>query len=88
MENATVGYFLPYSKCDLNFTLQEQGVLLSSSFAGFVISSHFWGFMADTWGRKKVIRIALLGGVISSFLSAFSLNVNMLIALRFICGAL
>lgn len=88
MENATIGYFLPYAKCDLPFTLQEQGLLLSSSYMGFVVSSHFWGFMADTWGRQKVIRIALLGGIISSILSAFSPTVNILIVLRFICGAL
>lgn len=88
MENISVSYVLPYAKCDLQLTLTEQGLVNSVSFLGFVLSSHFWGFMADTWGRQKVIRTALILGFVSSFVSAFSIDTNMLLITRLCTGLL
>lgn len=88
VENINISYILPYARCDLELTTTEQGLLNSVSFLGIVVSSHFWGFMADTWGRQKVIRIALLGGFICSILSAGAMNVSVLLVLRFLVGLL
>lgn len=88
LENVSVSLILPYAKCDLQLTTSEQGLLTSVSFLGIVISSHFWGFMADTCGRQKVMRISLILGFICSFLSAFSINTNMMLVLRFMVGLL
>lgn len=88
LENVCVSYILPYAKCDLKLTTSEQGLLSSISFLGIVCTSHFWGFLADTIGRRKVMRIAAFFGFVFSFLSAFAMNTTMLIVFRFLSGAL
>lgn len=88
IENTNVSYVLPYAKCDLQLTTKEQGVLTGISYFGIVFSSHLWGFLADTWGRRNVLRLAAAGGFIFSFLSVFSMNTISIILLRFFAGAL
>lgn len=87
LENINISVIMPYVKCDLNLTTTEQGILSSISFLGVMITSYCWGFLADTWGRQKVIRIAAFGGFIFSFISAFSINTAILIICRFFAGA-
>lgn len=88
LENISVSFVLPYAKCDLKLTTSEQGLLNSVSFLGIVISSQFWGFMADTSGRRKVIRISLICSFICSFASAFATTTNYLLLFRFLVGLL
>lgn len=87
LENINLSYVLPYAKCDLKLTIAEQGVLTSVSFLGIVSTSYFWGFLADTWGRKKVVSLGALCGFAFSLVSAFATNTTVLIALRFLAGA-
>lgn len=87
LENVNISVIFPYVKCDLNLTTTEQGILGSISFLGIVITSYFWGFLADTWGRQKVIRIGAFGGFIFSLISAFSINTPILIICRLFAGA-
>lgn len=79
---------LPYVKCDLNLSIAEQGALNSFSFLGNVFASYFWGFLADTWGRQKIISLGGFGGFFFTFLSAFVANNYSLILLRFLSGAM
>lgn len=88
LENVNLSYVLPYAKCDLKLSLAEQGVLTSVSFLGIVSTSYFWGFLADTWGRQKVLCVAGLCGFCLSFSSGFATNTTFLIILRFLAGAL
>lgn len=88
MENIAVSYILSYAKCDMRLTMTEQGLLNSVSYLGIVVSSHFWGFLSDTWGRRKVIRLTLICIFLSSLVSAFSVTTNMLIITRFLTGIL
>lgn len=85
-EGMSMGYVLPVAKCELKISNVEQGVINAVAFVGVVISSHFWGFMADTWGRLKVLRFSLLFGFLFSALSSFSVNSTMLLATRFLVG--
>lgn len=86
VENVNIGFVLPYARCDLQFTSAEQGALNAVGYVGIVVSSHFWGFLADTWGRRKVLRMALLGSFTCAVLSAFSVSVIMLITTRLFVG--
>lgn len=88
IENTNISYILPYAKCDLKLTTQEQGLLSAISYLGIVFTSHLWGFLADTWGRQKVLRVAAIGGFIFSFSSAFATDTISMILLRFLAGAL
>ena len=88
IENISIAFVLPYAKCDLQMSTTEQGLISSIAFLGIVLSAHFWGFLADTWGRKKTIRLAAICALISALLSAFAMNATIMIILRFLVGIL
>lgn len=87
-ENVNIGLILPFAKCDLNLSLSERGILVSVSYLGIVLTSYFWGFLADTWGRQKVVCASSLSGFLFSFLSAFVTNFYGLVIIRFLVGAM
>lgn len=87
-DSMTMGSILPYVKCDLKLTIGQQGALLSVSFLGNVLASYIWGFLADTWGRQKIISLAGFGGFFFTFLSAWVSNAYLLISLRLLAGAM
>lgn len=86
IEGHCMAYVLPTAKCDLHLTTTEQGFIYAIGYIGVVLASHFWGFMADTWGRRKVLRTALLACFLFSIISSFSVNSWMLMITRFIVG--
>ncbi|CAO1393250.1 unnamed protein product [Diamesa tonsa] len=88
VETLNIGFVIPMieSECEMKLTLSDKGLLNGAAFAGVVISSHFWGFLADTWGRKKVMHLCSTISFIFSALSSFSANVWMLIITRFFVG--
>lgn len=88
IENLNVSYIMPYAKCDLNLSISERGVLTSVSFLGIVSTSYFWGFLADTWGRQKVLSVSAFSGFILSFASAFITHFYGLVLFRFLAGAM
>ncbi|XP_037938036.1 synaptic vesicle glycoprotein 2B-like isoform X2 [Teleopsis dalmanni] len=86
LETAAIGFILPIAQCDLQLTNQDKGILSAIGFAGIIVSSHLWGFLADTKGRRKVIRPTLLAGFVVTVFSSFSHKFWMMVLLRFING--
>ena len=86
LEAVNMSFVLPAAKCDLNMTNYQQGLLGSVHFIGVVLSSHFWGFTLDMWGRKKVLRLCYL--LVFSFvlLSTLSVSTTMLFITRLCVG--
>lgn len=85
-EGFCMAYILPIAKCEFQMSTGEQGFISSVGYIGVILASHFWGFMADTWGRRNVLRVVLFLTFVVSLLSSFSLNSWMLIITRFGCG--
>lgn len=71
---------------ELHISTGEQGLINAVAFIGVVMTSHFWGFMSDTWGRKKVLQAALGGGFVFSAASSVSVNSAMLLVTRLCVG--
>ena len=88
IENQNMSYVVPAAKCELNISNTQQGFLNSVSFFGVVLGAHFWGFMADTWGRKKVLQVCLFMATSLSLVSSLSISTYMLMSLRFMVGLL
>lgn len=86
MEAQGMAIVLPAAKCDLDMTIGQQGFISSAGYIGIVCSSHFWGFLTDTYGRMKTLRLAQILTIITSIVSSFSLDSWMLLVLRFIVG--
>ncbi|BFZ18360.1 hypothetical protein BsWGS_21399 [Bradybaena similaris] len=83
--------FLPEMMLTLGYSETNKGtyvgIVASSVFAGRIVGSVFWGWLADRQGRKVVllITIALNGIFAASF--GFANNLIMAVVFRFLCGA-
>ena len=86
MESTNMAYALPLAQCDLKMSLIEQGLANSVNFMGFIATTYLWGFLSDTWGRRKVLLIAYMITFISAALSSLSTSALMLIVARFFTG--
>lgn len=60
--------------------------IITSYLFGFGLGNFITGFITDAWGRQKLIRAALLGFVISSFLPILYPNINLLLFSRLAQG--
>ncbi|CAO1319776.1 unnamed protein product [Diamesa serratosioi] len=86
-ETMGINYVLPVAECDLKMTSKTQYGLVSGVwFAGIIISSHLWGILADSYGRKRIICVALLLTFSTSILSSFATSFWQLIVFRFFNG--
>ncbi|CAH2247625.1 jg779 [Pararge aegeria aegeria] len=73
--------------CDMNLTHNQKTILLSTPFAGSIVTAWPWGFAADTQGRRRALAFSLWGSFILSTLSTFSPNWIVLAVLKFgSCG--
>ncbi|XP_065364983.1 synaptic vesicle glycoprotein 2B-like [Calliphora vicina] len=88
LESVGISFALPVVACDLNLSYQEQGVLGAVCFLGIIFSSHLWGFLADTRGRKQTMKPTLFFAFLVTFVSSFSFNFTMMAILRFLNGVL
>ncbi|XP_011177277.1 synaptic vesicle glycoprotein 2B [Zeugodacus cucurbitae] len=88
LEAVGVSFALPVLECDLNLSHRQQGVLGAVSFAGVIASSHFWGFLADTQGRKRTMQPALILAFVVTAFSSVSPNFLTFALLRFLNGIL
>jgi MFS transporter, VNT family, synaptic vesicle glycoprotein 2 len=88
LELASVPTILPISQCELQLTNIHKGVLGTVGFIGIILSSHFWGFMADTRGRKNILVLALFTSFFFTILSSLAKGFWMLLTLRFLNGVL
>lgn len=86
IELEAMSLVLPTAKCELGITVTQQGIINSMGFVGVVVSSHFWGFMTDIWGRSKTLRLTLCLTIFLSILSSFSFTSWMLLITRLLIG--
>ncbi|XP_055845871.1 synaptic vesicle glycoprotein 2B-like [Episyrphus balteatus] len=86
LECVGISFVLPVINCDMDLSFQKKGILGAVGFFGMIFSSHLWGFLADTTGRRKVMRPTLFVGYFVTVLSSFSPNFWTLAVLRFING--
>uniref|UniRef100_A0A2A4JKW1 Major facilitator superfamily (MFS) profile domain-containing protein n=2 Tax=Heliothis virescens TaxID=7102 RepID=A0A2A4JKW1_HELVI len=69
MQSLALGYILPAAQCDLELTLQQRGWLSAIPFLAIILTSYFWGWLADTQGRRPVMLFSM---IISAVFSAFA----------------
>lgn len=88
VETMSAMFITPAAQCDLNLSLSDKGLLYAVSFLGVVLSSHFWGYLADTRGRRFVVLISLTSSAVVSFICSLISNPGLFIFLRFLNGFL
>lgn len=88
LETVSINFVLPVAQCDLNLTTHDKGILSAIGFIGIIVSSHLWGFLADTRGRKTVIVPTLFIAFGITIISSFVKSFRVLVVLRFLNGFL
>lgn len=88
IELTSVNIILPIAQCDLNLSTSDKGILSAIGYVGLILSSHFWGFLADTKGRKTTLVPSLVLAFISTVASSLANNFWLLVSLRFLNGFL
>ncbi|XP_037034621.1 synaptic vesicle glycoprotein 2B-like [Bradysia coprophila] len=86
METISINVILPVAQCDLRMNNQDKGLLSAIGFIAVIVSSHLWGFLADTRGRKKIIVTSLFIAFFISILSTLTQSYWLFVALRFLNG--
>uniref|UniRef100_A0A182QCG3 Major facilitator superfamily (MFS) profile domain-containing protein n=1 Tax=Anopheles farauti TaxID=69004 RepID=A0A182QCG3_9DIPT len=85
-ETMGIAIVIPAAQCDLNLSATDKGILTGVSFAGIIVSSHFWGYMADTKGRRRTLIVSLMLTAICAVFSGLSINYTMMVVTRFMVG--
>ncbi|KAL2733928.1 synaptic vesicle glycoprotein 2B-like isoform X4 [Vespula squamosa] len=87
--SSSTAYVLPSAECDLELTMLDKGLLNSMSFAGGMISTNFlWGFMADTFGRKRIMFYGYMLTGLITLATCFSHTSWLLILFKFFEGSI
>lgn len=73
---------------ELHLTASQKGILGACSFIGIICSSHLFGYLADTVGRKKIIQPTLMIAFFLAVCSSFTDNFYIFASLRFLNGFL
>lgn len=86
LETVSINFILPVAQCDFNMTTENKGLLSGVGFMGIIVSSHFWGFLADTRGRKLVMVPTLIAAFAITLVSSLTKSFWLLVFLRFLNG--
>ena len=77
---------LLFIKSDWNLGEDQQSLLVSAAIIGAIIGAAGNGFLADLYGRKKVIVATAVIFIVASVLCAFSPNITWLVISRMMIG--
>lgn len=86
VDTCGIAFVIPVSQCDFKMTSAEKGILGGISFFGVICSSHLWGYLADTKGRRSVIMPTLFVAFLFSCASSLVQNFYLFVVLRFLNG--
>ncbi|KAK4881439.1 hypothetical protein RN001_004758 [Aquatica leii] len=86
IESMGAMFVIPAADCDFKLTVSLKGFILAASFLGIALTSHFWGFLADMYGRRIIILISMSLTFVVSVVSAFSINGWTFLVLKFLSG--
>ncbi|GLV44909.1 uncharacterized protein CBL_14519 [Carabus blaptoides fortunei] len=82
----TMSYVVPVAECDLALTLVDKGMLNASYYLGTLSSVFLWGFLADTYGRRKLQICGHWLDMICNICCALSQTFWMLFIFKFFSG--
>jgi AAHS family 4-hydroxybenzoate transporter-like MFS transporter len=85
-DTAAIGYIAPSLISEWGVERSALGPVLSAALFGLVVGSLSAGPLADRFGRKTVLSIAVLIFGLACLASAFSAGLNQLVAWRFVTG--
>lgn len=87
MDVISMSFILPSAQCDLNLNTETKGWLNSIIFIGMMAGAYFWGSIADSFGRKKILIVISFMNAFCIVASSFSQTYGFFMLFRFLNGA-
>jgi len=87
MDVISMSFILPSAQCDLDLNTETKGWLNSIIFIGMMVGAYFWGSIADSMGRKKVLIVISFMNGFCIVASSFSQSYEWFMLFRFLNGA-
>lgn len=86
MEIMLLTFLIPQLEDHWDLSKVQAGSLGAVVFGGMLIGAWFWAYMSDNYGRRPVLLISLAMIAFFGLLSSFSVNMYMLLVMRFFVG--
>lgn len=86
MDGSALAFFLPVLRATWHLSAWQAGLIASSTSQGYLIGSLAAGFLADRYGRRRIMMSALGVYCVASMLSACVHDWGVYFALRVVCG--
>lgn len=86
MDVISMSFILPSAQCDLDLNTQTKGWLNSIIFIGMMVGAYFWGSLADSMGRKRVLIVISIMNALCIVASSFTQNYTLFMIFRFLNG--
>lgn len=81
-------FIMASAQCDLNMSTNDKGLLASVTFFGVMVPAFMWGYLSDTFGRRRIMLISLGCSIVAAILSSLSPNFITFLVMRFWVGFL
>lgn len=81
-------FIMTLAQCDLRMSTSDKGLLASVTFFGVMVPAFMWGYLSDTFGRRKIMMLSLGCSIIAAILSSLSPNFMTFLVMRFLVGFL
>jgi sugar phosphate permease len=86
LDRMVMSVSLPFIGKDLNIDTTQQGLIISAFFIGYAAFQIPGGFLADKFGPRKVMSIAIAWWSIFTSLTGMALTLPIMMAVRFLFG--
>ncbi|XP_012261674.3 synaptic vesicle glycoprotein 2B-like isoform X2 [Athalia rosae] len=85
---SNMSMILPSAECDLGLSMFQKGVLNASTYAGTITTAMLWGFLADVYGRRKLLIYGFLADSLCNILSGTAQNIWFLLFFKYCSGCI
>ncbi|XP_048477785.1 uncharacterized protein LOC105384544 [Plutella xylostella] len=86
METFGTSYVATACACDLRLSTATKGLVSAMPMLGIVLSSHLWGWLADTRGRRFVLLVSMGGCFVAALASSLANNWVTLAVFKFVAA--
>ncbi|CAH1398432.1 unnamed protein product [Nezara viridula] len=81
-----MAFAMPLAGCELELSYTTRGIMTSMGFNGMLVSAQFFGFLADNFGRKRVMMFTQAATMVVTVLWSFAPNTTALGIILFFNG--
>jgi SHS family lactate transporter-like MFS transporter len=81
-----ISYVLPVMSASLGVSIPSLAVAISYSLYGSILGGFVFGWLADIFGRKRILLLTILTFGVFTLLTGFATNVDQVYILRFLAG--